>query len=774
MKKFSILILSFYIISSAALGQHAFISEFQFGSFDNIDLNSALKTNIGSGVAHFSASDFGPGGVLYAINDWDNGFYTIDTIDGATTLLGTNPPPEDHVWTGMAYDEETGIMYGISYHDVTQDFYSSLYSLDVTDGSYTLIGSQTIAPAITSIGIDGLGDMYAMQLGNPCKLYKLNKATGAVNGYPGIIGHWASGQRHGMDWCPQTEAMYITTDVEFGNSNTLRTIDLTNANTTVVGDLGAANWTATIAVVPILSADFTVSTTDLCIGGTVDFTDESMWAISWSWTFEGGTPATSTDQNPVVTYNTPGIYDVTLEVSNGATTNTLYIEDMITVRDIPVQPDTPEGPTEACGYGDYIYTTTDVLWAETYLWEVLPVDAGTITGSGISADFEASEDWTGAYTIKVMASNACGGSIWSSELNCSLAFGPAPFFVEEGGSYCEGDPGVEVILDGSELNVDYELFLEGVTTGIILAGTGNPLNFGYQTDEGLYSVTGFTSECSTLMISEAWIYPIYPPTAASLPTGPVEVCSGTITDYQTGSIPDATELVWNLSPSGAGVINGSGENITTEWSLDYNGLAYLSVFGTNDCGPGPTSDELEINVSLTPQPEISGETLVCNDHEYIYSTDENPGSTYNWEVVGGNIVSGSGTSEISIVWTTIGAATLFVTETINDLCEGTSDTLDITVDDCTAIEMLNNDRFGVYPNPAKNQITISINSNKAKRYDLNIYNQHGQRVYEVELHHNGGNGKHQINVASYPIGLYFVRIATSAKEVFQSKFEVVK
>ena len=35
------------------------------------------------------------------------------------------------------------------------------------------------------------------------------------------------------------------------------------------------------------------------------------------WTFDGGTPATSTDENPVVTYNEAGTYDVTLVVRRG-------------------------------------------------------------------------------------------------------------------------------------------------------------------------------------------------------------------------------------------------------------------------------------------------------------------------------------------------------------------------------------------------------------------------------------------------------------------------
>lgn len=67
------------------------------------------------------------------------------------------------------------------------------------------------------------------------------------------------------------------------------------------------------------AAPTTAFTTDLttgCAPLTVTFTDESISAAAWSWTFPGGTPATSTFQNPVVVYNTPGVYDVTLVASN--------------------------------------------------------------------------------------------------------------------------------------------------------------------------------------------------------------------------------------------------------------------------------------------------------------------------------------------------------------------------------------------------------------------------------------------------------------------------
>ncbi len=84
----------------------------------------------------------------------------------------------------------------------------------------------------------------------------------------------------------------------------------------------------------LLQAVFSASSTTVFIGNTVDFTDYSMGEpTSWDWTFEGGDPATSTEQNPTVTYNTLGTYDVTLTVTSSQGTNTLEKSDYISVVD---------------------------------------------------------------------------------------------------------------------------------------------------------------------------------------------------------------------------------------------------------------------------------------------------------------------------------------------------------------------------------------------------------------------------------------------------------
>ena len=65
-------------------------------------------------------------------------------------------------------------------------------------------------------------------------------------------------------------------------------------------------------------ASFEADRVIICAGETVDFSDLSYHNISgWNWSFSGGLPASSTQQNPSVTYNTPGTYDVSLQASDG-------------------------------------------------------------------------------------------------------------------------------------------------------------------------------------------------------------------------------------------------------------------------------------------------------------------------------------------------------------------------------------------------------------------------------------------------------------------------
>ncbi len=67
-------------------------------------------------------------------------------------------------------------------------------------------------------------------------------------------------------------------------------------------------------------------------GTSVQFNDLSTsFPTSWHWTFEGATPSSATSQNPVVTYNATGSYDVQLVATNEFGSDTLFIPDYISV-----------------------------------------------------------------------------------------------------------------------------------------------------------------------------------------------------------------------------------------------------------------------------------------------------------------------------------------------------------------------------------------------------------------------------------------------------------
>ena len=73
-----------------------------------------------------------------------------------------------------------------------------------------------------------------------------------------------------------------------------------------------ANTTPTACV-----AQFIVDRQVVCAGDDLVFTDDSYSNISsWNWSFQGGSPSSTTFQNPQVNYANPGQYDVTLTVTD--------------------------------------------------------------------------------------------------------------------------------------------------------------------------------------------------------------------------------------------------------------------------------------------------------------------------------------------------------------------------------------------------------------------------------------------------------------------------
>ena len=90
-----------------------------------------------------------------------------------------------------------------------------------------------------------------------------------------------------------------------------------------IGHYGQALYLDNINIRMSPNAAFGANDTTICQGDQVNFSDSSINATSWAWTFTGGTPATSTAQNPVVTYNSAGNHTVRLIAINSLSNDTL-------------------------------------------------------------------------------------------------------------------------------------------------------------------------------------------------------------------------------------------------------------------------------------------------------------------------------------------------------------------------------------------------------------------------------------------------------------------
>jgi PKD repeat protein len=177
-----------------------------------------------------------------------------------------------------------------------------------------------------------------------------------------------------------------------------------------------------------LQAFFGSEGTEICVGETVSFFDMSIGGpVSWSWTFEGGSPETASIQNPMVTYFNPGVFDVTLEVSDGSEISVFTIENYMTVMPMPEQASTPSGDDLICINFTLSseYTTSGASFADSYIWEISPSEAGTISGSGTTATVEWSSLWIGIATIQVRGVNDCGEGLFSEvfDVECDICSG---------------------------------------------------------------------------------------------------------------------------------------------------------------------------------------------------------------------------------------------------------------------------------------------------------------------------------------------------------------
>jgi gliding motility-associated-like protein len=147
-------------------------------------------------------------------------------------------------------------------------------------------------------------------------------------------------------------------------------------------------------------ANFSVNRTNPCVGQNVTYTSNSPGAVWWRWSFGDGN--TSTSENPVRSYSTPGLYSVTLIVrnSNGCY-DTITRADYIDVKPRPVTNFTA-APTAGCEVPFTVQFNNTTVDGNTYFWEF--GDGTTSTAQNPSHTYTS----PGTYTVRLVATSING------------------------------------------------------------------------------------------------------------------------------------------------------------------------------------------------------------------------------------------------------------------------------------------------------------------------------------------------------------------------------
>ncbi len=168
---------------------------------------------------------------------------------------------------------------------------------------------------------------------------------------------------------------------------------------------------------------FISTNTNPCTGDAITFEDliSTYTPTAWQWTFPGGTPSSSTDAMPTVSYTSSGMYEVTLEVFNGANSEIITKANYINVLNLNTGLLIPYSQDFQNATSDFTIVNPD---ADALSWETVSTSCN---GTSYSAN-NFNNNATGTEDILQAAFDLTG--FQNCELTFDVAYGPYPNYVD--------------------------------------------------------------------------------------------------------------------------------------------------------------------------------------------------------------------------------------------------------------------------------------------------------------------------------------------------------
>lgn len=541
-------------------------------------------------------------------------------------------------------------------------------------------------------------------------------------------------------------------------------------NATLRASLNTSTVCNTTAVAP--TASFTANPVNVCVGGQVQFTNTSIGnPTNYSWTFAGGTPATSTAQNPTVTYNTVGTYTVTLTVSNTLGSNTATQTSYIVVGGggaIPISegfegatfvpagwslgvasPDTFDWKrsTVASGFG----TSTACTSFDNFFGDntsnpdgtrdelVLPrMNLTNVTSPQMTFDVAYGYVNVGgtdyADTLFVLLSTNCG-TTWTQvykKQGAGLQTAPP-----------RTDPTTPFIPTSSQWRTETISLANYVGQSNVTIKFVNGSNWGDYLYLDNVNITGGTS--STV--------------SASFTANNQTICAGNTVNFTSTSTGNPTNYTWSFTGGTPATSTAQSPTVTYATAGTYT----VSLTASNSTSSNTATQNAYITVNALPTASYTP-TVVAGNLTVSFNNTSTGGTSYAWTFGDG------GTSTVmNPTHTYANPGTYQVVLTVTNSCGNQTFTQEVTVS-TVGIDAAFFGNIRLFPNPANENFTIEIENLSINQATLVLYNVYGQNIWEKSFAISGRDMKETVDVSNLAAGTYLLEIRAAGRNAYNKLF----
>ena len=687
--------------------------------------------------------------VLRNVNSSNSGTYGLTvTVNGCTSQSGSLSATVNNIPATPTANNNGPLCLG-------QDLQLSTPSL--TNASYEWTGPNSFSstvqnPVITNVSNANAGSYTVKVIVGGCKSQagSTTMSIGSQPAAPSVSnnGPLCAGQNLQLTATNSTNATYTWTGPNSFSSST----QSPSINGVTSGAAGTYSCTVTVPGCGTSSAASTVVTITslpnaptagnngpICDGKTLSLTASTITGATYNWT--GPNSFTSTDQNPVISNFaavSAGNYSVTATVSGCGTSSA----GTTTVAYNPG----PSAPTVSSNdplcAGSSLNLQASTVTGATYSWSGPNNFTSSLQNPVIPNSSTAN---SGDYTVTATIAN-CGTSPAGT---VKVTVNPIPSVpnVSNNSPVCQGRT---VNLNASSIP---NAFYEWTGPNSYTSTLQNPsISNASSTNEGTYSVKVKVNNCYSSTVN-------IPVVVNPKPTTPVA--------SKTGAACDGADLQLNATS-----ITGAGYSWTGPngfLSYDQNplvsgiSLANTGTYNVTAAIAGCNSDVGNVNITVGTKPNINSILGPINSNRNAtssYSVSFTPGSSYLWQIVGGNQISGGTSNAITVQWGSAGVGSVSITETNQSGCTGNAYNIDIALWH-VGINQPEASQLSVFPNPAKNYIRIKAVNPENKL--LTLTDVTGKTVKTITV----SQPEENLFIGDLPDGIYFLNFdhATPVKIV---------